>query len=190
MQYFAVVDNSGVPKMVLKGHRDRIFETGSDETMGWVGAVIGAATAGLPLITGLFSACKPGQACGLSGINAFGAQVLASLDQIVQMMNAGLLPPSQAASEASRIAASLSDSNMVYQAKKGKDAAALATFKQQAAAKVQQITQLAGQLNQQIAAVAADGGGGFLGGGSGGVSSSSLMLLGGIGLVALLALRK
>ncbi|MGI8642393.1 MAG: hypothetical protein ACR2MG_20890 [Pyrinomonadaceae bacterium] len=72
-----------------------------------------------------------GVAKGLEGINAFGAQVIDALNTL--KTQAANLPPGEAATAADKLAALLSDSSKVYQAKKGKDAAALASFKQQAA---------------------------------------------------------
>lgn len=180
-------NSDGTSQISHKSDRERMFEN-SDDGLGWVGAAIGAGSSLLPMITGLFSGCKPGQACGLAGINGFGQQAISTLDQIAQMLQMRMIAPAQAMSEANRVANSLSDSSLVYQAKKGKDAAALAGFKQQAAAKVQQITALAGQRQQAITSGGSAGPAGGLGVISGG--GSSLLLLGGLGLVALLALRK
>ncbi len=119
-----------------------------DDGLGFpIAAVIGAATGVLPFIKSLFSACTPGQACGLAGITSFGNQVIQTLGQIKQMLENGLLPPQQAVSEAQKVAGALADPNFIYQAKKGKDAAALATFKTQAAAIVQEIIQVAATVN-------------------------------------------
>jgi len=178
------VNSDGSVSLTFQSRWDRILTRG-DDTTGWIPAAIAAGSAALPFITGLFSACKAGQACGLSGINAFGQQVMQTLAQIEQMLTSGLLAPGQAASEAGRVAATLSDSNYVYQAKRGNDAAALQNFKAQAAAKVQQITALASQLQQRAAESASNPLAGISGG-----SGSSLLLLGGLGLVAMLALRK
>ncbi len=118
-----------------------------DGEMGFVGALIGAAPGIFGSIMGLFGGAgkASGLPYGLEGITAYGNQVMQQLQNIDAMLPQ--LPPEQlgqAVQQAQALAASLS--THVYQAKKGKDAAALNNFKQQAAALVSQISARAQQL--------------------------------------------
>ncbi len=165
---------------------DSYFDVSRDEGMGWVGSAIGAGTSILgPLIGKLFAPCGGANvACGLQGITSFGNQAIQTLQQILQMVssNPPMVSPQEAISNAQRIAAALSDGTVVYQAKKGKDAAALTQFKSQAAQLVQQITAAAtakqAQLQQQAASP--------LGGSGGGITSTAFMIGGGLMLLLLL----
>src|SRR5690606_32689240 len=146
----------------------------SDGNLGWISAAI---TAGASIFGGLFGGGGGGQAYrGLAGINQAGQEAIGSLQQILQAVSAGQMPKAQAVSEAQRIASILSDHSVVYQAKKGQDAAALQNFKAQAAQLVQQIQ----------AAPDVSSGGSTTGGG---VSSGTLLLVGG-GLLAVALLKK
>jgi len=178
-----VQQQSGIPLVRLASARDLIFE-GDDENLGIIPALIGLGLSAVPIIKGLFSACKPGQACGLKEIQSFVDQVLQTLAQIQQMLETGLIDPSQAVAEAQRVSAALSDPTMIYQAKNGKDAAALANGKTQAAAAVQQIMTLAAQIVTSPAAPADASG---ITAGSG-VSSSTLLIGGAAVLAAILLL--
>ena len=157
----------------------RFFDEG--EGMGWIGAVIGAGTGLLPLITGLISACKPGQACGLQGITSFGNQVMQTLDQIVQMLRSGMITPTDAIANAQKVSAALADPQFVYQAKNGKDAAALQDLKAKAAAKVQEIISLAATVKASPAAASQS---------SPATGIGPILMLAAGGLVLLLALKK
>jgi hypothetical protein len=100
-------------------------------------------SAGLTVASGLIQG-KPGQARGLAQITDFGNQVLAAFDSL-----AGQMTPTnnlQISAEADKLVALLSDSNAVYQAKKGKDAEALTSFKQQAQQKAAQLKAAAAEL--------------------------------------------
>jgi molybdenum-dependent DNA-binding transcriptional regulator ModE len=90
---------------------------------------------------------QPGQARGLAQITDFGNQILAAFDTL-----AGQLTPANAlqiATEADKLVAHLNDPNAVYQAKKGKDAEALASFKTQAQQKAAQLKAAAAELARQ-----------------------------------------
>lgn len=154
----------------------------NDETLGWIGAAVGAGTSILSgLLGGLFAPCGgKNVACGLQGITSFGNQAITTLGQIKQLMLSGQVSPAEAVSNAQRIAGALSDGNVVYQAKKGKDAAALAQFKEQANAAVNELIALGPQVQKQQAeqAAAIAESGGPSGGGSG-ISSTMLLLIGG-----------
>jgi hypothetical protein len=130
-----------------------------DEGMGWVGAVVGAGSSILgPLIGKLFAPCGGANvACGLQGITSFGNNAISTLQQILQMVtsNPPMVSPQDAISNAQRIASALGDGTIIYQAKKGKDAAALAQFKTQANALVQEITAAATQAQAALQAKAA-----------------------------------
>lgn len=109
------------------------------------GLINGATSAGFELLGNSKQGSAGGVVKGLAAITQYIAQVLAQLDEIkIQLPN---LPPSQAVETAVKIAAQLSDSSIVYQPKKGKDAAALASGKTQAANKVEEIKQLAATVN-------------------------------------------
>ena len=162
--------------------------TRDDESMGWVGAAIGAGTSILgPILGSLFAPCGgKNVACGLQGITSFGNQAIQTLQQILQMVssNPPMVSPQEAISNAQRISAALSDGNIVYQAKKGKDAAALTQFKSQAAQLVQQITAAATAKQAQLQQQSASPLGGLAG--SGGMGSTVLMIGGGVLLLMLL----
>lgn len=147
-----------------------------------VGAL--AATAiqtGLGAADGIGGGGGGGVAKGLAGITAFGNQIMQGLDQIAAN------PVPENVSQAEKLAAALSDSAQVYQAKKGKDAAALADFKQKAAAKLAEIKQAAVQLQQQQSG-SLFGGGGDENSLIGGVNNNTLLLFGGGGAALILIL--
>lgn len=159
----------------------RFFETRGpgDETMGFaVAPLIGALSPLIGMIKGLFSACKPGQACGLAGIQSFTSQAIQTLQSILAMLQGGQITPTDAITNAQKVAAALGDPQYVYQAKKGKDAAALQAAKSQAAQLVQQIQSVAATIKPPAAA-----------GSIGGIGSGTLLLVGG-GLLAVFLLKK
>lgn len=157
----------------------RFFDSG-DETLGFEPAsIIGMVSPLIGLIKGLFSACKPGQACGLAGIQSFTSQAIQTLNQILAMLQGGQITPTDAVTNAQKVASALGDPQYVYQAKKGKDAAALQSAKSQAAALLSQIQALAAKIPPPSASA----------GGIGGISSSTLLLVGG-GLLAIFLLKK
>lgn len=171
----------------------RFFDNPEDRGMGWVGAVIGAGSSILgPLIGKLFAPCGGANvACGLQGITSFGNQAIQTLQQIKGMLqtNPPQVSPQDAISNSQRIAAALSDGTVVYQAKKGKDAAALVQFKSQANALVAEITALGAEvtaaLNAQAEAKAAASASPL-----GSLSSINPLLLVGGGIVAIMLLKK
>lgn len=161
---------------------------------GMIPVVGGAISSGLEAAQGLTGGgggSGGGIAKGLSGITNYGNQVLQGLEAIAQNPNA------EGVALAEKLVASLSDPAQVQQAKKGKDAAALADFKQKAAAKLNEIKTLAGQIQQ---AGGGNSGGGLLanllnGGGNsinaangGGIDSGTLLLFGGGGLALIVVL--
>jgi len=103
-------------------------------------------SAGLGVVSALIAG-TPGQARGLAQITDFGNKILSAFDTL-----AGQLTPTntiQIATEADKLVALLSDPNAVYQAKKGKDAEALATFKAQAQQKADALKAAAAELARQ-----------------------------------------
>lgn len=112
------------------------FFNSEPEELGWISAAIAAGASILP---SLFGGRQSAQYQGLAGINQAGQQAIGSLQQLLQLVTSGQIPAAQAASEASRIAGILNDPAVVYQARRGQDAAALQNFKQQAATLVEQI---------------------------------------------------
>ncbi len=127
-----------------------------------------------------------GQAKGLEAITAYGQQVIAALDSVLQ---SGQID-AQVLQAAEQLVNSLSDSSRVYQAKKGKDAEALANFKTQGAQKLDQLRAMAAQIAQQQqqqtiqpggqvqspGAQATNQSGGILGG----IDSNTLILIAGV----------
>lgn len=137
-------------------------------------------------IFGLFGGAgkRSGLPYGLAGITSAGNQVIQSLNQVKAGIESRQIPPRQAVSEAQRLAETLETG--VYQAKKGKDAAALQSFKQQASRLLQEIQALAAA---SVPANASSGGGGSTSGSpESGISSTTLLLIGG-GIAAILLLR-
>ncbi len=115
------------------------------------GATLALIGAGGSIGGGLLSStgATGGAAKGTAAITAYGEQVIAGINSLV-----GQLTPdnaAQIAQTADALTNSLSDSSKVYQAKKGKDAAALASAKEQANAAAAQIKRLAGQTARQAA---------------------------------------
>jgi hypothetical protein len=157
-----------------------------DETMGFaIGPLIGLGTALLGPLVGLFAPCK-GQkvACGLEGITAAVNTVLQKLTEIKSTIAGGQVPADklgQVVQQAEQLANALSDPSMVWQAKKGLDAAKLAEGKQQAAALVSEIKAAASAVAQNPANAS--------GGSLGGISTTTLLLVGG-GIAALMFLKK
>lgn len=103
-------------------------------------------SAGLGVASSLIAG-TPGQARGLQQITDFGNKILSAFDTL-----AGQLTPQNAiqiATEADKLVALLEDSNAVYQAKKGKDAEALASFKAQAQQRAAQLKAAAAELARQ-----------------------------------------
>src|SRR5437660_3222795 len=99
------------------------FFNGDDQQLGWIDTAIAAGT---QLATGLFSRGSSSQQYrGSAGINSAGQQAIQSLGQILAAVSTvpPTMPLDQAVSEAQRIAAALSDSQFVYQAQHGQDAA-------------------------------------------------------------------
>jgi hypothetical protein len=157
---------------------------------------------GIGAVGGLIDATKtPGQARGLAQINAFGQQVIGALEKLLQTAAScqAMATPQQIVDEANKLAAMLSNSAMVYQAQKGNDAEALANFKQQAAAMVQQIQAAAAAcaarqqtgtgtpgtttqiVNGQVVTVPTT---------PGGIDTTTLLLFGGVGILALYLVMK
>ncbi len=133
-----------------------------------------------------------GVAKGLAGITAYGNQVIAALDSVLKSGNFddGVIQ------EVESLANSLSDSTKVYQPKKGKDAAALASFKDKATQKLAEIhSRAAAQPKQQqggnVVTLAngqrvyqpdTAGGGGF--------DTTTILMFAGIGLGAIFLLKR
>lgn len=160
-----------------------------DDTMGfaWASTLTSIGTALLGPIMGLFAPCK-GQnvACGLEGITAAVNTVKQKLGEIKSAIAAGQVPPEQigaAVQQAEALANALSDPSMVWQAKKGDDAAALAKGKTDAAVLVNEIKAAATAAAQNASQSAG------LGGALGGISPTTLLLIGG-GIFAVMMLRK
>jgi hypothetical protein len=169
---------------------------GGDQ-LGWISAAIMAGTSIFgSLFGGLFAPCGGAQvACGLQGITSAGNQVIQGLQQINAALASGQVPPQQiqqAVAEAQALASALGDSSKVYQAKNGKDAAALAQFKQQAAQLLQQIQATAQTAMAQAATSAGidPATGQQIAPSIGGISLSTLLLFGGGALGLVLLLRK
>lgn len=145
-----------------------------------------------------------GVAKGLAGITAFGQRVIAELDALKNQIT------SESGTQADQLLAALSDSSKVYQPKKGKDAAALASFKTQATQKVSEIKALAVQAaeneRRQQMQMQQQGNvqGGVqpvmlpngqivyqqMGGGDGGLDTTKILMFAAIGLGAILILKK
>lgn len=132
-----------------------------------------------------------GVAKGLPGITAYGNQVIAALDSVLKSGNFD----DDVIQEVESLANSLSDSTKVSQPKKGKDAAALASFKEKATQKLAEIrSRAAAQPKQQQGGnvvTLANGqrvyqpdtaGGGF--------DTTTILMFAGIGLGAIFLLKK
>lgn len=149
------------------------------------------ASIGLSAVSALTQG-QAGQARGLSQINAFGAQVIAAFDQLdaaaAQIASAPnpQMTAAQIAQEAQKLVAILSDSNAVYQAKKGKDAEALNSFKAQAQQRAQQVTAAAQAAeNLRLQQTTQTTSGNLLGS-----PTSNPLIYAGLGIAAFLLLRK
>lgn len=173
----------------------------SPKFSGWLDDIIKVSTSVVPIIFGATQGGGSGgggQAKGLAAITAFGNRVMAALDDVQAQVSAMPIPQrAQAAQQitqaVSGLVASLSDSAQVYQAQKGKDAAALAKFKTDADAKARTIIAL---LN------ASSGGGGVTvttgGGQSGGAptgggqiaSADNTLLYAALGVIAVLLITR
>lgn len=172
-------------------YNDEYFNTTlhgvDDETMGFASALISLGGSLLGPLMGLFAPCK-GQnvACGLEGITAAVNTVKQKLGEIKAAISGGQVPAEalgQVVQQAEQFANALSDPSMVWQAKKGKDAAALAQGKTDAAALVAEIKTAASAAAQNSSQSAG------LGGALGGISPTTLLLIGG-GVFAVMMLRK
>lgn len=157
------------------------------------GPFVSAGLAGLQGLLGANSV--PGQAKGLASIDAFGGQVLAKFDELGNAAANCKIAPADAYKAADEMVAILSNPQAVYQAQKGKDAAALAGFKSQAAEKAQQVkaaidrcvqqqqqqpgtqTQI---INGQVVTTPV----------AGGIDTTTLLLLGGVGLLVVFLVMK
>lgn len=137
------------------------------------GAVAGGASS---LAGGLGGGGGGGLAKGLAGITNYGNEVIRVLSEAKNANLDGAM-----LSQAEALANSLSDPAKVYQAKKGKDAEALAAFKQQAGQLLNELRAKAAQqptqqeLVQQQQQQQAQGNSIF-----GGIDSSTILLLGGV----------
>lgn len=167
------------------------FDAGTGTLEGFWGDLLGqGVAAGVSLLPKLFGGGggANGQAKGLQAITAFGQQAIQTLNQILQGLTSGQLSPADAVSNAQRITSALSDPAYVYQAQRGKDAEALAGFKQQAGQMLTQIQALASSatvdpktgMPQGSASANANAG----------VDTSTLLLIGGGLAVLLLLLRR
>lgn len=142
-----------IRRLENRSNLDRIFQNRPQEfgdvwqAVGQIGAA--AAQTGLNQLFGAGGGAAGGPARGLAAINTFGQQVIQTLGQMLTAAQSGQVPVAQALTDAQAAAAALSNPQYVYQAQRGNDAAALNTFKTQAAAIVQQI--------QALAASAGDG---------------------------------
>jgi hypothetical protein len=126
---------------------DRRFAA-SDETMGdWSQALGMIGASAVQLLPGLFGSSSGGAIKGTNATKAFGESVIQSLTRLREQMQLGLVPPATAAAEAVRIEGMLSNSQIIYQAKTGSDAAALNSAKQAAKQLVTQIQTEAAQLS-------------------------------------------
>ena len=120
---------------------DSIFETRSDETTGDLWSAVGSiGSTALGMLPGLFGGgSSSGQARTVAQITAFGQQVNLTLSRILEQMNLGLISPQTAASEAIRVEALLSNSQLVNQPNGGSDRQALDQAKAAARSMVSQI---------------------------------------------------
>lgn len=176
---------------------DENFLSGDGTMSGGIwGDVLGQiGAAGVSLLPSLFGGGgggANGQAKGLQAITAFGQQAIQTLGQILQQLQGGQLSPNDAMSNAQRIVSALSDPAYVYQAQRGKDADALAGFKQQAAQMMSQIQAAASTItvDPKTGMPNATAGGQIrASGNAGGIDTGTLLLIGG-GLVALLLLTR
>jgi predicted extracellular nuclease len=170
---------------------------------GLLDSIIKAGSSLAPQVLQMFgggnSSAAGGQAKGLAAISAFCNQVIAGLNQI--LASAPNIPQTDAISGANQLVATLSNSSLVYQAKNGKDGAALAKAKTDAAAIVAQIaakyTAVApvtvtdvtgGQLVTSTQTATVTGAGVASGEFVAGVPN--IVLIGGAGVVLLLLLKK
>ncbi len=172
---------------------ERMFNNDGTMSGGWgdfLGQIGAAGVSLLPSLFGGGGGGANGQAKGLQAITAFGQQAIQTLGQILQQLQGGQLSPSDAISNAQRIVSALSDPAYVYQAKRGKDAEALAGFKQQAG-------QMMSQIQAAASAVTVDPKTGMPNAASpaqssgmlGGIDTGMLLMLGG-GLALLLLLTR
>jgi len=169
----------------------------SPKFSGWLDDIIKISSSVAPIIMGATQgggAGGGGVAKGLAAIEAFGNRVMQGLSQIEnQVAN---MPASdraqirqQVEQTVSQLVASLSDGSQVYQAQKGKDAAALAKFKTDANAKAQSILALF-----SVSSGGAGGaGGGLISGAQSGAlaqGQNNLLLYGAIGIIAILLITR
>ena len=162
------------------------YFNGDDQQLGWVDAAISAGTA---IVGGMFNRGSSSQQYrGLAGINSAGQQALQSLQQILAAVstNPPTMPLDQAISEAQRIAAALSNSQFVYQAQHGQDAAALQQFRTQAAELVRQIQSRAQTPSGPVLGNPPASPGSTATGGSGLGTGTILIVFGGLAALALL----
>ena len=162
------------------------YFNGDDQQLGWVDAAISAGTA---LVGSLFNRGGSSQQYrGSAGINSAGQQAIASLQQILSAVssNPPAMPLDQAVSEAQRIASALSNSQFVYQAQHGSDAAALQRFKDQAAELVRQIQARAAAPSGSILGDPPTGSGSTVSSSSGLGTGTILLVFGALAAVALL----
>lgn len=198
---------------MLRVYNSRYFDTAEGITLGddvWTAVgQIGAAgvQVGLPLLLQSINGGRVaagGPARGLAAINAFGRQVIETLNQIIQQIRAGALSVADGIANGERISAALSNPAYVYQAQRGSDAAALRDFKSRSSALLEQIRQFAqitaGGGTVPTATAAAGGttpaattaagvGGPTAATASGAISGTTMILIAG-GLAAILLLKQ
>lgn len=162
---------------------DTALDGTDDDTLGIIGALIGAAPGIFSSIAGLFGGGRKAQCQGLAEIQACGQQAVAAMNQLLQGVTSGQIAPDQAISEASRIVSQFNDPSVVYPAKKGKDAEARNQF-------ISQLQTLQQQIQQAAASVAAATKTNVQQTTSVTGTSGSLLLIGGGVLAAILLLRR
>jgi len=175
----------------MKVYDQRYFDDDGSLTGIWdfLGQVGAAGVQLLPSLFGSGGGGSGGQAKGLQAITAFGQQAIQTLQQIMQGLQSGQLSPGDAVSNAERISSALSDPQYVYQAQRGKDAEALAGFKQQASQMVEQIKAAASTVATATNPNAAGNNASPNATNNKGIDTSTMLLLGG-GLLALLLLTR
>lgn len=153
-----------------------------DDTLGIVGALIGAAPGIFSAVAGLFGGGRKAQCQGSAEIQSCGQQAVAAMNQLLTGLNSGTIDPQQAVSEAARIVGQFNDPSIVYPAKKGNDAAIRQQFIEQLTALQQQIQAAASNAaSQRATAVTVNSQSSNI--------SSTLLLVGG-GMLAVMLLTR
>ncbi len=162
------------------------------DQLGFITAIITAAAAIIPGLLG-GGGGNSGVAKGLAGITAFGNQLIAALQQLIQQAASGM-PRQEVYAKADQLVALLSDPTAVYQAQRGNDAAALNRFKQEAGQLAQQAKATADAVSAAQTNTGKSGGtnttpGTVTSGNSSSLDTTTLLMLGGGALILVLLIR-